>query len=121
MLSPLLVVQCPVQTNVSWIRRIELLSPVGEEPPVLGVMKGYHEPHALLSDGLLEFSHDIAFRAHLDGAPLGELAIPHREAIMVFPHGTSELGAGSLEELCPLLGVELVPREHGDEILVAKF
>ena len=84
-------------------------------------MHRHHIAHILGADCSLQFADDIAFGAHLAGAPFSIAGIPHREAVVVFGDGAGEFGARPLEELGPLIGVEALGGEHGDEVLVAEY
>jgi hypothetical protein len=86
---------------------------VREEPPVLGVVQRDHVAHPLLPDGPREFAHNITLRPHPDRIPLRELAVPHREAIVVLTDRAGKLCACLFEQCGPLIGIKLFTREQG--------
>ena len=116
-----LVVQWTVQPGVLWISRVEFWIPMGEEPPVGGVVKSCQEAHSLAFEGGCLLSNHVSLGAHLGGVPLCVLAVPHRKPVVVDGDGASEASARFLEQLCPLVGIKLLPCEHWDEVLVAKL
>ena len=89
-------------------------------PPVLGAMRGDAEVEATGASGGGEFANDIAMRAHLRGVPCGELRVVHGEAVSVFSDGDDVASSGAGEEIEPLVSVEVLSLEHGDEVLVAE-
>ena len=119
--SEIQVVRLAVEAGVARIGGIVFRLPVGEEPPIFGVMHGHHKAHALGANGPLQLADDIALGAHLAGAPLGIAGIPHREAVMMLGDRAGEFGARALEELRPFIGIEMFGGEHRDEVFVAEF
>jgi len=115
------IVRLAVQAGITRIRRIVFRLPMGKEPPVFRVVHGDHEAHALGADRLLQLADHIALGPHLAGAPIGIAAIPHGEAIVMLGDRPSKSSARPLEELSPFIGVEVLGREHRDEVFVAKF
>jgi hypothetical protein len=83
-------------------------------------MRGDAEVEAAGASGGGEFANDIAMRAHLRGVPCGELRVVHGEAVAVFGDGDDVASSGAGEEIDPLVGVEVLGLEHGDEVLVAE-
>ncbi len=83
-------------------------------------MQGGDEPHPARLDRLLKLGDHIPLRAHLRGVPFRPLGVPHGEAVVVLGHGPGEAGAGLLEELRPLIRIELLRGEHGDVVFVAE-
>jgi hypothetical protein len=92
-----------------------------EKPPILGVVEGNEKGHALTANGFLQQADDITLRAHAGGAPLGILSVPHTEAIMMFADRTCKSSAGFFEQFRPLVRIELLSCEHGDEVFIPKL
>ena len=100
--------------------RVEVAAAI-KEPPVLGAMAGDAEHHALLPGCLGQFADDIALRPHLGRRPVAQRAVVHREPVVVLGDGDDELRAGPPEQIGPRGRVELLRREHWDEVLVAEL
>jgi hypothetical protein len=115
------VVRFAVQSGVARIGGIELLAPVGVEPPVLGVVQGHEEPQPLPADRLLEAADHVGPGAHPDGIPVTEPGVPHGEAVVVFTDRAGELCARLPEQLCPFIRIEPFALEHRDEILPSEL
>src|ERR1022692_1739509 len=75
----------------------------------------------MLFDRLREFSQNVALGSHFRCIPFRILRIPHGETVMMFSDWTGKARAGLLEQLGPLVGIEMATGKHGDEILVAEF
>src|ERR1700722_6822176 len=90
------------------------------EPPVLGTMRGGPEVQALLANGGGQLAHDVLLRSHFGGAIVGETAIVHGEAVVMFGDGHYELRAGFAEEFGPLVGVEFGRGKPRNEVFVAE-
>jgi hypothetical protein len=75
----------------------------------------------VVSDGSLQQANDITLRPHPRGAPLGISSVPHTEAIVVFPDWTGKSSASFFEELCPLVRIELLSREHWDKFFISEL
>ena len=78
------------------------------------------EDEALRAHGLGQLADDVALRAHLRRAPVGERAVVHREAVVVLGDRHHVPRARLLEQRRPLRGVESLGRERRDEVLVAE-
>src|SRR5208337_1689685 len=85
------------------------------------MMKRCEELHPMLFDGLREFCQNVALGSHFRGIPVRVLRIPHGETVMMLSDWTGKAGAGLLEQLGPLIWIEILPREHGNKILVPEF
>ena len=81
----------------------------------------HHEAHVLAADGLSQFAHHVALGSHAGRVPLGVRAVPERKAVVMLGHRPGELRPGALEEVGPLIGVELRAGELRDEVFVAEF
>ena len=92
-----------------------------EEEIVLDAVGGGAEAEAFGADSFRQVAPEIAAGAHFCGGPVGEAAVVHGEAVVMFENGDDVLGAGFLEEAGPGGGVEILGFEHGDEIFVAEF
>ena len=60
-------------------------------------------------------------RAHLCGVPFGEPRVVHGEAVAVLGYGNYVLCASAGKEVDPVVGVEFLGAEHGDEVFVAEL
>ena len=100
--------------------RVEVAAAV-EEPPVLGAVAGDAEYHALLPGRRGQLADDIALRPHLGRGPVAQRAVVHREPVVMLRHGDDELRARPAEQIGPCGRVELLRREHRDEVLVAEL
>ena len=88
---------------------------------VLHAVGGEAEDEALLADGGGEFAGEVAFGAHLAGAPGGDVGVPHGEAVVMLGYGDDVFCAGGFEEGGPFVGVVVGDGEEGDEVLVAEL
>ena len=91
------------------------------EPPVLGAMRRRAEVQSLPSDGCGQLVHHVALWPHPGGAPLGQVAVVHREAVVMLRHGDHVFRSGLPEQLGPRVGIELLSPEHRDEVLIAEL
>ena len=86
---------------------------------MLGAVRAESEMQALRAHGGGEFGQRVALRPHLYDGPIGEVRVVHRESIVMLGHRNDVLRAGSLEELRPFGGVEVLGAEKRNQILVA--
>ncbi len=68
-----------------------------------------------------DFADQVALRPHLDGAVVGQVAVIHRKAIVMFGHRHDIAGAGVAEQLGPYGGIELIRLEQRNKVLVAEL
>ena len=92
-----------------------------EKEPVLGAMVRYAEDQPLGAHGIGQLADQVALRPHLHRTPLGELAIVHRKAIVVFGHRHDITRARCLEQPGPRGRIVVLGRQLRDEILVAEL
>ena len=94
---------------------------VAQEEPVLRPVGGGAEKEPLPFGGCLQLAQHVPMGAHLGRVPRGELAFIHLEAVVMLRHGEHVPGPGLPEEPDPGRRVEALPREPGDEVLVAEL
>ena len=98
-----------------------IFSAVAHEEPVLHTVAGCAYLHALFPAAFFQLSQHVPPGPHLGRVPVRNLAFVHLEAVMVLRHRYHVLSACPGEQLRPGIRIELVRREHGDEILIAEF
>src|SRR5208283_1893758 len=98
---------------------IDLAAAVKKEV-MLHAVRRSAQAEAPFAQGFGEFTIHIAVGAHLYGGPIGDAAVIHGEAIVVFKDGNDVPGASGLKELGPLDRIEMLGFETRNEILVTE-
>ncbi len=75
----------------------------------------------LLADRRRQLFDDVSLRPHLARAPVGQVRVVVRKAIMVLGDRDDVPGAGLAKQMGPGARIEVIGREHGNEILVAEL
>ena len=89
--------------------------------PVAGVVECRDQTHAAILNGSRQFAGYVYLGALVGRIPLRKVTVPHGKAVMMLGAGTGEPGAGLLEKFRPVVRIEFVAGELGQEVLVAEL
>src|SRR5450755_722995 len=111
-----------VKCRVRWIVDVgSQLAPSIKKEIVLDAVRRSAQMKSTFAQGLSEFAVNIAARPHFRRGPVGQPAVVHCEAIMVFEYRNHIFGARSFKKLGPLDGIEMRGRETRDKILITEL
>ncbi len=77
--------------------------------------------HALCSNCRGEFAKHVALRPHLARAPVGQIRLVHRKAVMMLGDRHDVARAGIVKELRPCSRIKVFGGEFGNQVLVAEL
>jgi hypothetical protein len=98
-----------------------VLGCAGVVPPPPGVVERGDDPDPPVAQRVGQVAEDVPPGPAIDGVPVGEIGVPHRETVVVDGSQAREVGAGLGTEIRPRLRIEVVAVEVGNELPVAVF